>query len=155
SILTHPFYRAWTAGALRRADLQVYATDYYPHVAAFPGYLERAIAGADSAEVRSLLLDNLRDEMAVPAPHASLWLAYARATGADPDHLTAAPPSEATAATIETFRRLCSADSGSALAALYAYESQQPEVSRQKADGLRRHYGIRDATELAYFEVHA
>jgi pyrroloquinoline-quinone synthase len=46
-------------------------------------------------------------------------------------------------------------NNGPALAALYAYESQQPEVSRQKADGLQEFYGIDDPETLAYFEVHA
>ncbi|HXO21994.1 MAG TPA: pyrroloquinoline quinone biosynthesis protein PqqC, partial [Thermoanaerobaculia bacterium] len=42
SILGHPFYRAWSAGTLTRRDLATYARVYYPHVAAFPGYLEAA-----------------------------------------------------------------------------------------------------------------
>ena len=42
-----------------------------------------------------------------------------------------------------------------ALATLYAYESQQPEVSRRKADGLRQYYGVESARSIAYFEVHA
>ena len=41
------------------------------------------------------------------------------------------------------------------VSALYAYESQQPEVSRQKLDGLRKHYGIENQKTLAYFKVHA
>ena len=45
--------------------------------------------------------------------------------------------------------------SAQALAALYAYESQQPEVSRLKSDGLQELYGVDDPNTLAYFEVHA
>jgi pyrroloquinoline-quinone synthase len=50
---------------------------------------------------------------------------------------------------------LFQAGSAQALAALYAYESQQPEVSRQKSDGLHQFYGVDDSETLAYFEVHA
>ncbi len=41
------------------------------------------------------------------------------------------------------------------MAALYAYEAQQPEVSLRKADGLIGYYGIEAPEALAYFEVHA
>ena len=54
-----------------------------------------------------------------------------------------------------TFTRLASESTPAALAALYAYESQQPEVSREKIQGLRYHYGVDSAKALAYFEVHA
>ena len=66
SILDHPFYQAWTAGTLTRADLQTYAASYYPHVAAFPAYLETAAAGAADAAIRAELLDNLREEISEP-----------------------------------------------------------------------------------------
>ena len=53
SILEHPFYVAWTAGTLSREQLAAYAESYYPHVAAFPGYLEQAAANATDAVVRA------------------------------------------------------------------------------------------------------
>ena len=56
---------------------------------------------------------------------------------------------------VKTFSRLTRSNTTSALTALYAYESQQPEVSRLKSDGLRQHYGIEEPATLAYFEVHA
>ncbi len=41
------------------------------------------------------------------------------------------------------------------MAALYAYESQQPVVASEKLRGLREHYAIDDETALRYFAVHA
>ena len=41
-----------------------------------------------------------------------------------------------------------------AVAALYAYESQVPEIATTKIDGLRKFYGVTQPEGLAYFEVH-
>ena len=38
-LLSHPFYKAWSAGKLTKEDLRAYAQDYYHHVEAFPTYL--------------------------------------------------------------------------------------------------------------------
>ena len=40
------------------------------------------------------------------------------------------------------------------MAALYAYESQIPEVSTTKIDGLKKFYGIEDERSLSFFSVH-
>ena len=40
------------------------------------------------------------------------------------------------------------------LAALYAYESQIPEVSRSKREGLAAFYGISDSEATRFFSVH-
>jgi pyrroloquinoline-quinone synthase len=155
SILQHPFYRAWTAGALTREDLAVYARIYYPHVASFPSYLRSAMAGAQTSLVADTLNDNLRDEMSVPAPHHELWLRFADAVGADARDVRTAPPAQGVAQVTGTFARLCQEGSARALAALYAYESQQPAVSTEKITGLREQYGLTNEQALAYFTVHA
>ncbi|HXO22129.1 MAG TPA: iron-containing redox enzyme family protein, partial [Thermoanaerobaculia bacterium] len=90
-----------------------------------------------------------------PRPHAELWLDFAAAAGADPAAVQVAPPAPAAADTVATFDRLCGDSTAAALAALYAYESQQPEVSARKAAGLREHYGIDGAEALSYFTVHS
>lgn len=155
SILRHPFYLAWTAGELSRGQLAAYAGYYYPHVAAFPDYLESAAAGAGDPEVRRELLENLAEELSEPAPHAELWLAFARGCGVESDAMIAAAPADGAREAVTAFRRLAAGGTAGALAALYAYESQQPEVAATKADGLRRHYGVTDDASLAYFTVHA
>jgi pyrroloquinoline-quinone synthase len=155
SILAHPFYVAWQRGELTREQLATYASFYYPHVAAFPGYIERARNRAVNPVARAELEDNLADELAHPAPHNELWLDFAEEFGVDRVALARAQPRAAASAVVETFNARTSADTGGALAALYAYESQQPEVARQKIAGLRERYGVIDAKSLAYFEVHA
>lgn len=154
SILNHPFYQAWTAGTLTRAQLRGYAESYYPHVAAFPDYLRAAAAGADEV-VRGELLDNLREELGEPLAHTELWLRFAEGVGADRAAVTCAAATTATAATTAAFHELCARSTASGLAALYAYESQQPEVSRSKSAGLCERYQVDDQRTLSYFSVHA
>ena len=154
SILNHPFYQAWSAGTLTPEQLRGYAESYYPHVAAFPDYLRAAAAGAE-ASVRDELLDNLREELHEPLPHTELWLRFAEGVGADREVVAAAAATPSTAAATATFRSLCEQSTASGLAALYAYESQQPEVSRSKSAGLCERYRIDDQRTLSYFTVHA
>jgi pyrroloquinoline-quinone synthase len=40
------------------------------------------------------------------------------------------------------------------LAGLYAYESQIPEVSRTKREGLKKFYGLEDERAVSFFTVH-
>lgn len=155
SILRHPFYVAWQQGTLTRAQLGTYARAYYPHVAAFPGYLAATGASAPDPAVRAALEQNLADELHHPKAHVELWLDFAAAVGQDRGAVAAAAPHARTQAVVATFQRLTQSGTAAGLAALYAYESQQPEVSRQKADGLRRQYGVTDPAALGYFEVHA
>ena len=155
SILRHPFYVAWQRGVLTRAQLATYARVYYPHVEAFPGYLEAALACTDDPVIRAGLERNLDDERGVPSPHPELWLDFAEELGLDRRTVASATPHPAAAAMVSAFNGLASRDIASALAALYSYESQQPEVARQKADGLRAHYGVQNPRGLSYFDVHA
>ena len=154
SILRHPFYQAWEKGALTKEQLATYARIYYPHVRAFPGYLEAAMGHASDPAIRRELADNLADELHEPAPHHALWLDFAQALGLDPTEVEAAEPHPAARAIVSTFGDLAYEGLAGGLAALYAYESQQPEVSCTKAAGLRSHYGVDDPAAVAYFEVH-
>jgi pyrroloquinoline-quinone synthase len=154
SILQHSFYRAWTRGELTHDQLATYSRVYYPHVAAFPTYLENVIhCGVDSS-TRRALEDNLLDELTNPAPHPELWLDFATATGQDRDKVKRTQPLAKVASTISTFDRLTSQGIASGLTALYAYESQQPEVAGEKMRGLRESYKIEGSEALSYFAVH-
>jgi pyrroloquinoline-quinone synthase len=155
SIRAHPFYIAWQHGELTRDQLATYASFYYPHVAAFPGYLERARSRAANPLVRAELDENLADEIGNPTPHNELWLDFAEGFGVNREALAAERPRPAATAIVDTFNARTSGDTAGAIAALYAYESQQPEVAQQKLAGLRERYGVAEARSLAYFEVHA
>jgi pyrroloquinoline-quinone synthase len=154
-LLTHPFHLAWNRGELRRETLSDYAQQYYQHVAAFPTYLSAAHAGCDDQVVRRQLLANLIDEEAGEPNHPALWRQFSASLGVAPDELENVESWPETRALIATFRRICrGGDTGAALAALYAYESQIPAVSESKIDGLRKHYGFTDENDYSYFTVH-
>jgi len=155
SILQHPFYRAWQGGELTSDQLATYSRVYYPHVAAFPRYLKNAINCTSDSVIRSTLEQNLEDELTNPAPHPELWLDFAAATGQEREVVQGGEPVPKTAASIATFDRLTNRDIASGLTALYAYESQQPEVAAEKLRGLRDCYGIYSPQALSYFAVHA
>jgi len=155
SILDHPFYVAWQEGSLTAEQLATYSQVYYPHVAAFPGYLSKALDRVADGTVRAELQANLDDELHNPKEHSELWLDFAAGLGVARDDLSTEPRNPAVENIVGTFEDLSSRGTGQALAALYAYESQQPEVSRQKSDGLQEMYGVDDPDTLAYFEVHA
>ena len=56
---------------------------------------------------------------------------------------------------IGTFRSVCrDRSTAEGLAALYAYESQIPEICESKIDGLKKHYGVTDPEHYRYFSVH-
>jgi pyrroloquinoline-quinone synthase len=155
SILRHPFYVAWQHGELTAEQLATYAQVYYPHVAAFPRYLVAAIDSTSDPVIRAELERNLADELMVPKAHNELWLDFAESLGMERASVASADLHPAAEAIVHAFDRLTGDGSVRALAALYAYESQQPEVSREKMDGLRRDYGVDSPKALAYFEVHA
>ena len=155
SILQHPFYRAWQRGELTSDQVATYSRVYYPHVAAFPRYLKNAINCASDSVIRSALEQNLDDELTNPAPHPELWLDFAAATSQEGQAVKCAEPVPKTADSIATFDRLTNRDIASGLTALYAYESQQPEVAAEKLRGLRDCYGIHSPQALSYFAVHA
>lgn len=155
SILEHPFYQAWSKGELTVEQLRTYAGYYFPHVDAFPSYLETTLAGATEASVRAEIAANLREELAEPAPHNELWLDFAEGCGADRAAVRTASALPGAEHIVSTFTNLAATSTASGLAALYAYESQQPEVATTKAHGLREFYGISAEAPLAYFTVHA
>lgn len=155
SILEHPFYVAWRNGELTPEQLATYAQVYYPHVAKFPNYLKTVLESVEDEAVRAELESNLDDELNNPKAHNELWLDFAAGVGAAQEDLPNDAWHPAAENIVSTFDRLSSNGTGGALAALYAYESQQPKVARQKSDGLQELYGVDDPDTLAYFEVHA
>jgi len=155
SILRHPFYVAWREGTLTKTQLATYARMYWPHVAAFPSYLEANMEKTADPVIRETLARNLHDERTNPKPHPELWLDFATSLGQSRQEVTAAAPHRSARHIVNTFRRLATSSTLEGVTALYAYEVQQPEVASQKRDGLRTHYGITGGESLTYFNVHA
>jgi pyrroloquinoline-quinone synthase len=154
-LLKHPFYLAWTRGELSREALTDYAKQYYHHVAAFPTYLSAVHSRCEDLTTRRQLLDNLIDEEAGSPNHPQLWKQFAAGLGISDEEIEATPKKPETANLVGSFRNVCSQESTAAgIAALYAYESQIPEICQSKIDGLKRHYGFNDPSEYEYFTVH-
>ena len=154
-LLKHPFYLAWTRGELSREALTDYARQYYHHVAAFPTYLSAVHAKCDNQVIRKELLSNLIDEEAGSPNHPELWLKFAQGLGLSAPDVQHAEKQPETYNLIDTFRSVCrDGSTAEGLAALYAYESQIPEICESKIEGLQRHYGCNDPEHYHYFTVH-
>jgi pyrroloquinoline-quinone synthase len=154
-LLKHPFYQLWSQGRLTREHLREYAISYYPHVAAFPTYVSGVHSGCEDAALRQELLENLIEEERGPENHPALWRRFAVSLGAIESELSATPRTPEVAEAIGEFRRATRTGSVTeGLAALYAYESQIPEVSKTKREGLAAFYGIEDPDATRFFSVH-
>jgi pyrroloquinoline-quinone synthase len=149
-LLKHPFYLAWARGELSKEALSDYAKHYYHHVAAFPTYLSAVHSKCDDQPTRKQILQNLIDEEAGSPNHPELWKQFAHAL----DTSVEAEQEPETKNLIATFRSTCSESTVEGLAALYAYESQIPEICESKIDGLKKHYGFTDPKDYEYFSVH-
>jgi pyrroloquinoline-quinone synthase len=160
NLLCHPFYQAWSAGALTREDLREYARDYYHHVEAFPIYLAELGIRLDESELRQAVLANMAEEKGMAdgfgdasTPHSEMWLDFAEGMGARRDMRGHSPVPEVKELTSFFHQVASEGTPEEALAAFYAYESQVPRVAKEKARGLREMYGA-DERVTAYFTLH-
>lgn len=154
NLLKHPFYQDWQAGRLSRESLQLYAVQYYRHVEAFPKHLRVLAARADE-DLKSVVMENLAEEENPSAPHPKLWRDFAASLGVGEEDILYSPALPGTQNVVHKFREICGDRSvAEAVAALYAYESQVPEIAATKIDGLTRFYGVTKPEGLAYFAVH-
>lgn len=159
-LLSHPFYKAWSAGELTLEDLRGYAEDYYLHVEAFPGYLAQLGVRLEEGELRHAILANLTDEKGgedsfgePERSHSELWLDFVEGVGGRRDRRRR--PHGEVGKLISWFQSLAANGTpDEALAAFYAYESQVPRVAREKDRVLRERYGADEKTR-AYFTLHA
>lgn len=155
SMLDHPFYQAWSDGALSREALAEYSKQYYAHVKNFPIYLSATHSRCNDVEVRQLLLENLMEEERGNENHPELWLRFAEGLGVDRDAVRAADLLPQTVESVNAFKAATTSDNYlEGVAALYAYESQIPDVARTKREGLAKCYGIDDERTVSYFSVH-
>jgi pyrroloquinoline-quinone synthase len=153
-LLQHPFYQDWQAGKLSREELQLYASQYYRHIEAFPKHL-RVLAARTEGPIRNTVQENLAEEENPARPHPKLWRDFAAALGVSEEDITCCPALPAAQTIVGTFREIVGDRSvAEAVAALYAYESQVPEIAATKIAGLKKFYGVESSEGLAYFELH-
>lgn len=155
-LLQHPFYMDWMQGKITGEQLKDYAAQYYHHVAAFPRYLGAIHSQCEDAVQRRAILDNLNDEEGVgyDKSHPELWLQFAAGVGADAATVMASKPRAPIQKVMDTFFGAARSSYHEGLGALYAYESQVPEIADSKITGLKTQYGVNDAATLQFFEVH-
>ena len=155
SLLTHPFYLLWNEGRLTQESLVEYAKQYYAHVKAFPTYLSGVHSHCEDFSVRQLLLENLMDEERGEENHPELWKRFAEGLGVEREDVESAELLPETRESVDTLKQLTqSEDFRNGVAALYAYESQVPEIAKTKREGLTKFYGIDDSRTVSYFKVH-
>lgn len=155
SMLKHPFYQAWSEGRLSKAILGEYAKQYYAHVRAFPTYVSAVHSRCEDLSIRKELLENLIEEERGNENHPELWLRFAEGLGVARADVTEAELLPSTRESVARLKALTqSEDYREGLAALYAYESQIPEVAKTKREGLKSFYGIEDERAVSFFRVH-
>ena len=154
-LLNHSFYKAWNKGELPKETIREYAAQYFQHVSMFPRYLSSIHSNCDQIKTRQLLLENLNEEEKGKENHPELWMRFAEGMGNTRDIVNETSPIKETKELVETFTKLSKSEKYHVgLAALYCYESMQPEISETKKDGLQKFYGIKDEDTLKFFTVH-
>jgi len=155
SMLKHPFYVAWTEGKLTKEILGEYAKQYYAHVKAFPTYVSGVHSRCEDLSIRQELLENLIEEERGDENHPELWLRFAEGLGVTREEVKNAALLPSTQDSVQRLKSLTRDDDfRNGLAALYAYESQIPEVARTKREGLKSFYDIDDEKAVSFFRVH-
>jgi pyrroloquinoline-quinone synthase len=155
-LLKHPFYKAWMEGTLSQETLKDYAQQYYYHVDRFPRYLSAIHSNCEDSGWRNELLLNLNDEVGTHSgvSHPELWLRFAEGLGVKREETLTASPRRAIQNVTSTFLGYAQSSFHEGLGALYAYESQIPEIATSKIQGLKQHYGIESSRALSFFKVH-
>ena len=154
-LLNHSFYKAWSAGKLPKETIREYAAQYFQHVSLFPRYLSSIHSNCDEIKTRQLLLENLNEEEQGNENHPELWMRFAEGMGNNRKNINETIPIKETKELVETFKKLSKSEKHHiGLAALYCYESMQPEISETKKDGLQKFYNINDEDTLKFFTVH-
>ena len=139
SMLDHPFYQLWNRGELPLETITEYAKQYYAQVKAFPTYVSGVHARCEDMECRQILLENLIEEEHGDDNHPELWLRFADGLGLNRDEVKNQKLLKETEESVETMKNLTQDKNYlKGLAALYAYESQIPEVSKTKREGLKK-----------------
>ncbi len=158
SLLNHPFYQKWNEGKLTKEELREYAKQYYHFVKHFPRFVSCVHSNCEDVEIRKILMQNLADEEGYKteiADHPRLWINFAESLGLTEAEVKEAKPIREVEDLVDGMYELTrSPEFTLGLAALYAYESQVPQISRTKIDGLKNFYGIDTERAVEFFKVH-
>lgn len=154
-LLSHSFYTRWSAGKLTQKELQGYAREYYAFEKEFPRFLSAIHSHCEDPEIRVTIAENLAHEEQGSENHPELWLRFAESLGVSRDEVKSHFHSDETEHLLRTFRKASASENPvEGLAAVYAYERQQPDVARQKKEGLKSFYGLTDERSVGFFTAH-
>jgi pyrroloquinoline-quinone synthase len=154
-MLSHSLYQRWQCGKLSHEELQGYAREYYSFEKEFPRYLSAIHSNCEDPRMRQLILENLLHEERGDENHRELWLRFAEGMGVGRSEVESHFRSDETEHLLRVFRKHAqSPNIADGLVALYAYERQQPDVARQKIDGLQTFYGVKDESTVSFFRAH-
>ena len=154
-LLQHPFYQMWNTGDLTHTMLREYAFEYYQQVHHFPTYVSATHSKCDDMEVRQMLLENLIEEEHGPNNHPELWRRFGDSLGISREEMMNRKYLPHTKQSVKILKDLASRENpAEGLAALYAYESQIPEVCTTKIEGLKTRYNLDSEDALIFFTVH-
>jgi len=154
-LLAHPFYVRWQAGELTKEELKGYAKEYYAFEKEFPRFISALHTKCENQQMRQALLENLIHEEQGDQNHIELWLRFAEGLGLSREEVKSHFYSDETEHLLRTVRKHINGPGMIAgLSALYAYERQQPDVARQKTEGLQKFYGCTDEDTTAFFKAH-
>lgn len=153
-LLSHPFYEAWSCGALDIEILKKYSCQYFQHVNAFPRYLSAIHTSCKDIKTRQVILDNLVDEEKGDENHPELWARFAEALGVTRAELAKSEPNPETNNLVSTFFKLSQSSVAEGIGALFAYEYQVPSVAKSKIEGLAKFYGVTEERGTKFFTVH-
>jgi len=154
-MLKHPFYQVWTEGKLSSDAIREYAKQYYYFVYQFPTFISAIHSNATKLEDRQMLLSNLMDEETGEKNHPELWLRFCDGLGLSRSEVESVQPLPETENLTTVFKKLCQKRSyAEGVAALYAYESQIPDVSAEKIETLKKFYNLTSSDSLEFFAVH-
>lgn len=150
SLLKHAFYQRWSHGELTTKELAGYSREYFQLVKAVPRMVASVGALASSAGDRRKIAANAREEKT----HVQPWVRFAATLGVAPAELEAYAGRAKTVSSVSSLESLTASSFAEGAAAMYAFESQLPKISRSKIEGLQKFYGMSGGDATRYFELH-
>lgn len=150
SILKHRFYQLWNEGKLTINDLKGYSLEYLHLVKSVPTMVEQILNRNNDPKISPLINENMNEEK----EHIKPWIKFAQALGNDESTIDTHEIAEKTKNAVELLENQMSNEFIKAVAAMYAYEKELPEISETKIQGLRKYYGIDSTDAIEYFNIH-
>ena len=150
SLLKHPFYQMWARGELTEEHLRGYSKEYFQLVKAVPLLVENTLAKSDSKSKKNIV-SNLKEE----EEHVALWVRFCSSLGISKNDLERYNGHTKSNKAVNKLTTITSTSTfEEAVAALYAYELELPQISESKIKGLKEFYGLDSSDALIYFKTH-